>query len=1146
MFTRKIIVGMVVAVLLCCIGASRGVDLGMDGNREFLQEDDNLLGLEAVPEQPVYKPGEVIVKFKQPVADSLEEQIGKGKAVGTLKLSPSLEKISRKYNVKKIKPIIKNFKAKRQRMQDLVRKDKTTLTKREKHLLRRLKRAPKGAKVPDLGRIYKIELEPGQSAVQAAAEYTDDPDVEYAELNYIFSICSTEPNDPCYPVQWPLANTGQIYPESGSHREPPGTPDCDIDANEAWDIHTGSSDVIVAVVDSGVDYNHRDLVNNMWTDSNGLYGHDFLNEDNDPCDDHGHGTHCAGIIAADTDNGFDIAGVSWNTKIMAVKVGTSGKINMDAAIKGIEYAVDNGADITSNSWGGPLNPQSLKETCDYAYSQGVVMVAGAGNSNTDVPKYPAFYESVISVAATDSNDDKASFSNYGDWVDIAAPGVDILSLRADGTSMGTVQDDYKTVASGTSMACPHVAGLAALCLAEEPNLTPGDVRVLIKYYADDVGDPNIGSGRINAYSTLSNISNLPEPNKATVPYPANSATIQSFHLHLGWMADEHAATHDVYFGTDFNDVNDANTSSSEFKGNVLLSEFDPNTMDPNTTYYWRIDERNYSGCTKGDVWNFTTRGGDTIYVDIDANGNNDGTSWANAYTYLEDALYIAWDDQVWVAEGTYKPDSNDRADSFALRINTKLYGGFAGTETSRDNRDPNLATNLTILSGDIGTPNDANDNCYHVVIGNENIVLDRFTIKDGKANGSSIDIYGGGMLNSGNYSVNITDCNFTQNYAAKGGGLANIYGEVTIRGCILNDNYAGWRGGGLDNIHQATIDECLFTKNTAGIEGGGISCESSQITLKSCEFTENEAGMRGGAIYGGLMGYEGQITLTNSIFTENSADCGGAIRMVKPMRIQNLTNCTFSKNIATLTEGGGMWVAYLKPVSVKNCVFWGNDANTSGDEIYNLGSINSSFIDPNFSYCDIKDSNGSGVDWDDSIGTDGGGNIDADPCFFDANANDFHLDTNSSPCFDAGDPNYEPEDGETDIDGDDRVMNGRVDIGADELACLSRYDTYYDNWIYWGKPECWCYQRQCRGDSDGQKEGSYWVGDNDYDLFVACFNKTEENLPEGSECANFDHLKSGPFWIAIPDLNIFNAYFEETEPNVPTCEDTVEVNFWTN
>ena len=474
----------------------------------FLFFTSEVLSIEKQAQGPAYKPDEIIVKFKAGAAETLEKQLSKGETTGTLKVSASLDELSRKHKAKKIQPLIKGFKAERQRMGELLKKDKAGLTKREEHLLRRLKRAPRDAKVPELDRIYKVELEEGQSAEQAVAEYKQNPDVEYAELNYIASICAT-PNDTHYPIQWPLNNIGQMYPESGEYNHPPGTPDCDIDAPEAWDVNTGSPEIIVAVVDTGVDYNHRDLINNMWTDSNGYHGYDFVNNVNYPMDDHGHGTHCAGIIAADGNNGLDITGVCWNTKIMAIKfLDENGYGSTSNAVKAFYYAVENGADVISNSWIGYYLSESLEEAIEYAHSQGVIMVAALGNEGWQYTGIPAYYDHVVGTAATNSSDQKPWFSNYGDWCDIAAPGVDVLSLRANGTSMGTVYDSYTTIASGTSMACPHVAGVMALIIANYPEASSEYLVERLYQSSDDISEQNpgfegqLGAGRVNAYKAI--------------------------------------------------------------------------------------------------------------------------------------------------------------------------------------------------------------------------------------------------------------------------------------------------------------------------------------------------------------------------------------------------------------------------------------------------------------------------------------------------------------------------------------------------------------------------------------------------------------------------------------------------------------------
>jgi parallel beta-helix repeat protein len=1029
MLTKKTMVGMIVAILVCCMGLAEGIAPGPAPGQPAYKEGELIvmfkkgaadsleteLAAGKAPSQPAYKEGELIVKFKKAAADSLETQLGQGKAMGQMQVSASLDELGRRYKVKKVGPVIKNFKAKRQRIENLKKKDKSKLTNRERHLLRRLKRAPKGAKVPDLGTIYNIQLEPGQSAAAAVAEYSQDPDVEYAQLNYIVSVMVTEPNDPNYdPEQWSLHNDGDEYPILSCNTAT-GTTDADIDAPEAWDIETGSSTVTIAVIDTGVDYNHLDLAANMWTDANGYHGYDFVNDDNYPMDDHGHGTHCAGTIGAVGDNALDIAGVCWDVNIMAVKcLGLSGGTTEDL-VAGIEYAADQGADVLSNSWGPQFRVPSypaIEDAVDYAYAAGCVIVFAAGNSNDDVAYYsPANYSKTIAVAATDSDDEKASFSNYGDLIDVAAPGVDILSLRAEGTDIYLGKPGYDPcdafypcddvnatmyICSGTSMACPHVAGLAGLCLAVDANLEPQDVRLLINLNADDIGDANVGWGRINAYSTLSAIPpNFPDPNQATNPEPSNETNFVSVNAYLSWDAGYYASSFDVYLGTDYNDVNDANTSSSAYQGNVIITEYDP-SLDVNTTHYWRIDTKNYSSTTKGSIWSFLTRNGIILYVDCDATGTEDGLSWSNAFTSLEDALSISNNDEIWVADGTYKPDTNDRSESFAPPENTQLYGGFAGTESSRDVRDPNLAVNETILSGDINVPNDVNDNCYHVILGSDGVTLDRFTITGGKADANYPNNVGAGMRNVDVVSFKVNDCLFTDNQA--GGGASALINSLTDVSTVVSG--------------------CRFIGNISAFDAGALVTDLGEAVVTNCTFRENDANRAGGA----FINWSSTTIMNNCLFFDNTALDGGAIANLSSSTNTSLAlnNCTFSDNSAS-QYGGEIFNWALSTLSATNCIVWNSDANM----IY---SPNTS---PTFSYCDIEGCGGSDS-WDPNFGTDGGGNIDTDPCFVDADSNDFHLASDSN-CINAGDPNGDYS-GQKDIDGQPRVMAGRVDMGADEFS----------------------------------------------------------------------------------------------------------------
>lgn len=338
-------------------------------------------------------------------------------------------------------------------------------------------------KINKLG-VLKLKISSGVDPQKLATAYQSEPEVEYAEPNFLIHTLLT-PNDLSFTQQWGLNNTGQTG----------GTPDSDIDASEAWDIETGDPSLVIAIVDTGVDFDHPDLAGKV------IPGHDFVNDDDDAQDDHGHGTFVAGIAAAVTDNNTGVAGVCWYSQILPVKVmDSSGTGDHGDVADGIIYAADNGAHIINLSIGDPDPSTTLENAIKYAYDIGVVLVAGAGNDNGPV-LYPAAYDGyVLSVAATDHNDERAPWSNYGPEIDVAAPGVNIYSTHWN--------DTYATK-SGTSTSTPFVSGLAGLILSQNPNLTPGQVMNQIKSTCQDVNqaslpgeDDYLGAGRINAYNAL--------------------------------------------------------------------------------------------------------------------------------------------------------------------------------------------------------------------------------------------------------------------------------------------------------------------------------------------------------------------------------------------------------------------------------------------------------------------------------------------------------------------------------------------------------------------------------------------------------------------------------------------------------------------
>ena len=324
------------------------------------------------------------------------------------------------------------------------------------------------------------------------------------------------PNDPSFSKLYGLNNTGQTG----------GKFDADIDAVEAWDSFSGTGQTVVAVIDTGVDYNHQDLKENIWTnpreiagngvddDGNGyvddIHGYDFANNDPDPMDDNGHGTHVSGTIGAVGNNGIGIAGVTWRTRIMALKfLDASGSGYLSDAIRALDYAVANGARLSNNSWGGGGYEATLGQAISKAAGMGHIFVAAAGNSasNNDVTaSYPASYayDNVVAVAATDQNDNLASFSNYGaTTVDIAAPGVNIYSTLP-GNSYGSY--------SGTSMATPQVTGALALYLDANPTANISQAITALYQSADSLVSLTnrvAGARRLNIGNMLKGTSSPP-------------------------------------------------------------------------------------------------------------------------------------------------------------------------------------------------------------------------------------------------------------------------------------------------------------------------------------------------------------------------------------------------------------------------------------------------------------------------------------------------------------------------------------------------------------------------------------------------------------------------------------------------------------
>jgi len=364
------------------------------------------------------------------------------------------------------------------------------------------------------GDFYKIS----SNQKSAIKNLKNDPAVLYVEPNYTYKISPIEvpqkSTEPSFSKQWGLLNTGT---NSGGFFSS-GIAGRDINAINAWKITTGSDAVKIAVIDTGVDYTHTDLQNNMWVneaeqngkpgvddDQNGyvddIHGYDFANKDGDPIDDHGHGTHCAGVIGA-SHNGIGVAGVMNNVKIVALKFLTgTGSGTTEDAILAIDYAIKAGVNVMSNSWGGGDESKALKDAIMAANEAGIFFVAAAGNesnNNDTTASFPANYkiDNVISVGSMDGRGKKSSFSNHGaNSVHVFAPGSNIYSTFKGNT--------YKSL-SGTSMACPFVSGILGLLKSNEAYLSilEGKERLIKNSVPSNDLQSSVAKGWVDAFKAL--------------------------------------------------------------------------------------------------------------------------------------------------------------------------------------------------------------------------------------------------------------------------------------------------------------------------------------------------------------------------------------------------------------------------------------------------------------------------------------------------------------------------------------------------------------------------------------------------------------------------------------------------------------------
>ncbi len=931
-----------------------------------------LASASAFAETP-YVPGRIIVKYRDGVVDDAPpaQQVGRS----------SLEDLHKSYGVRSIRQVLPGFGERARRLRALAARSEAGLDAQDTRLKRRLQRAPVGRPVPELDRVYVLQLDPydPETLDDAVQAYARHPAVEYAEPDYYVKLCAV-PNDPLFSEQWALSR---------------------IKAPAAWDIHTGSADVVVAIIDTGITYDNPDLVENMWVneterdgvegvddDGNGyiddVHGYDFANEHGRPRDDFGHGTHIAGIIAATGNNNTDVAGICWNCRLMAVKMIDPDMLGpLSRAAVAIEYAVNNGADILSNSWG--MNPPSefLKDAFDYAYSMGVVSVAAAGNDASNRVFYPAGYPHVIGVAATNEGDGRASFSNFGNWVDIAAPGVNILSLYFAGTRIW----------QGTSMACPHVSGACALLLSANPHLSPDDARDLIMENADPIaGGTCRSSGRVSLYKAL----------QGAVPvngYVRLDADSYSARDEIGIsVADADLAgrvSQEVTITTGRGDSEVVALTETSvlgvFTGTIVTASDDVATGDGVV----QLSDGDSIEAAYDDAHRTGRRGWGIVTDAATADCQPPGLVAAEVLDAGPEPVVAFSADEAVTAIVSYRTAAGtavaarvpspgwSTSHTVALRgvqSQTDYYltielTDLVGNTVTDDNDGQGYVLTTDADPGDLHVPEDyatiqeAVDRCWegrtvwvadgtYTGPGNRDIILPARTIAVRSVNGPQqcvIDCQGSaddmhrafylrdrqgrdcvldGFTITGGYQHE----EFSNGILCKGAGILLNGASPTIRNCIFTQNAAAYAGAGVCcyNKSNPLIEDCSFLDNDCAYQGGAIAAlEAGTPDIIRCRFARNVANF-GGAV--SLQG--GSAVIGACTFEDNHSNVmGGGI--MGGDRIQ-VHDCLFVGNRA---DFGGGAIAQGTEVLLANCLFAGNTAADYGGAIYDqLGVVSLTMI----------------------------------------------------------------------------------------------------------------------------------------------------------------------------------------------------------
>ena len=918
----------------------------------------------------------------------------------------------------------------------------------------------------------------GEEVLKIAQEFDAEDFIEWAFPNLAFQPRlnnqldtaepnRVEPNDVYFNNQWHLDQ---------------------IRAPEAWAYTTGDPNIIIAVIDGGVEINHPDLVDNIWTnqneipgngiddDGNGqiddIHGWDFFNDQNDvnPLYDDAHGTACAGLVAAKGNNNLGVVGVAWNCTVMPIRISQGDNFVSDTAIAtAFRYAAISGADILSNSWGGTADvPIIYSAIRDITQPDGIgregkgclVFVASGNWLNGGPVTYPAKYQETVAIGAIDQRDIVWKYSGSGPELDFVVPSGDaglngnIWTTDITGAYGYNNRDwkilDYTDKMGGTSGACPIAAGVAALVLSAEPNLSNNDIVCIMSNCARDLGpsgwDEKYGYGCLDARELMSRVmyprelNIFVDDNAPDDPGPGNpliSDPMEDGSPEHPFDSIKKAIDYAVYKDTVI-------VLPGEYTGNgnynIDFSKKVITVRSQDGAGSCIIDCQN-----NGQGFLFQQKEGNHSIIDgfTIINGKADKGGGINIlYSNPTILNCILTGNTARWGGGIYNSSSNPTIKSCSLIGNSADYdgAGIYNNNTSLIMSDCNLVGNIAsnrggglyssqsavLLENSSFTENSAihGGGIYNSL--SESYFINCAFTKN------SVEYYGGGIYNNNGDPV-IYECTFTQNYSQRdGAGIYNAKGDSILIYCDFTGNSAQLNGGGINTQNGLTyLAECVFTQNSAKVFGGGLYCNNNGLLgIEFCTFIENSANDSGGGMYNLTS------TIINSCsFTKNSSDkMGGGVFNCSDSL---LINCNYERNnsnyggglynysghsaiyYSSFTEnsadshGGGMYNNGSKSNTL-NCIFFRNTANLGGGEFGNAGNpiiTNCTFFENTGGIyqegynCKIYNS----IIWNNDLNLQGYiytyysnirggwtfntpiGALDTDPLFADPENGDFHL-----------------------------------------------------------------------------------------------------------------------------------------------------------